>query len=41
MSVITPATRQVEVRTAANGRPFGARAGIPVKLRIDGFTKMM
>src|SRR5680860_209437 len=35
MMVITPATRQVEVSAAANGRP------LPSRPRILGFTKMM
>jgi len=32
---MTPATRQVEVSAAANGRPF------PPNPRMLGFTKMM
>ena len=39
--VITPATRQVTASTWSNGSPSGARSGIPAKLRICGFTKMM
>ncbi len=39
--VITPATRQVDVSTAANGRPFDSRSLMPTKPRITGFTKMM
>jgi hypothetical protein len=35
MMVITPATRQVDVRTASNGNPA------PSRPRIAGFTKMM
>src|SRR4051812_38876044 len=38
---MTPATRQVEVSTASNGRPSGCRAGTPANPRIAGFTKMM
>ena len=39
--VMTPATRQVEVRTASNGSPWPARPGTPANPRIAGFTKMM
>ncbi len=41
MIVITPATRQVDVRAASNGSPSGSRSGMPRNPRIDGFTKMM
>jgi hypothetical protein len=39
--VITPATRHVTASTWLKGSPLAARSGIPAKLRIWGFTKMM